>query len=97
VPLYTIVRDVSGWADSDIDAAGVRAVICSYSYSEMRWIRSYLDRERGELLCLYEARNVEELREHAARSRIPAGEIRLVEEITSEPFFAAAGPPPGNG
>lgn len=92
MPLYTITRDVDGLSDGDIHAAGVRAMICAFEYSGLKWIRSYLDRDRNEMLCLYVAENVEQLREHALRARIPAGEIREVEEIVPDPLLVAAGP-----
>ncbi len=92
MPLYTIVRDVAGLSDGEIDAAGVRAVICAFEYPGLRWIRSYLDRDKQELLCLYEAENTTHIREHAERARIPAGEIREVEEIVPHPYVEAPGP-----
>jgi hypothetical protein len=94
MPFYTIVRDFKGVADSDIDAAAVRAVICAHEYPGMRWVRSYLDRERGEMLCLYEAQNADHVREHAKRARIPAGEIREIEVVTPDRFIAAAASEP---
>jgi len=93
MPLYTIVRDVAGLSDGEIDAAGVRAVICAFEYPGLRWIRSYLDRDQQELLCLYQADTVAQIREHAERARIPAGEIREVEEIVPHPHIAAHGAP----
>lgn len=94
MPLYTIVRDLTGFSDGEIDAAAVRAVICAYEYPEMRWVRSYLDRARGEMLCLYSAASPEQLREHARRSRIPAGEIREVEEVVPAQFLPITPPSP---
>lgn len=90
MPLYTIVRDVTGLSDGEIDAAAIRAVICAFEYPGFRWIRSYLDRDKQELLCLYEAQDIAQIREHAERSRIPAGEIREVEQLLPDPYIEAA-------
>lgn len=91
MPLYTIVRDVAGLSDGEIDAAAIRAVICSFEYPGFHWIRSYLDRGKQELLCLYEAQDIAQIREHAARARIPAGEIHEVEQLLPDPYIEAAG------
>lgn len=87
MPMFAIRRNVVGLSDEEIDAAGYRAVVCAIEYDGLRWLRSIYDRERGQLLCLYEARSEAEIREHALRSRIPCDEVREVEEILPDPYL----------
>ncbi len=87
MPLYKIRRDVPGATRDEVDASGFRALICGYEYEGLRWIRSYWDAEAGELNCLYEAVDEEQLRDHARRSRIPCDDIREVVELMPH-FFA---------
>jgi hypothetical protein len=78
--LYAILRR-NGWqSHTDLAAATGRSTQVGdeeMSYS-VRWIRSYVLNEGSDklgMLCLYEARDEEAVREHAARAGMPVDEI----------------------
>lgn len=87
MPMYAILRNMAGLSDEELDAAGYRAVACALEYEGLRWHRSILDRQRGTMICLYEARSEDEIREHAMRARIPCDEVREVEEVLPDPYL----------
>jgi hypothetical protein len=78
--LYAIRRP-SGWrAPEELRAAAARSkqVGDEEMSADIRWIRSYVVRERdGGLgtICIYQASSAEKIREHAARADIPATDI----------------------
>ncbi len=88
MPLFTIRRDLGPATQEDFDAAVYRAIICAYEYSDLKWIRSFWNPERGEVRCYYEARDVAQLQEHAYRAAIPCDEVALVTEILPESYSA---------
>lgn len=90
MPLYKIRREVTGAGRDEIDASGFRAVICGYEYEGLRWIRSYWDEEAGQLHCLYEAVDEEQIRDHARRSRIPCDEVSEVVELLPHLYVGPA-------
>jgi len=90
MPLYMIRRDVPGATREDVDASGFRAVICGYEYEGLRWLRSYWDEEKGEIRCLYEAVDEEQVRDHARRARIPCDEVREVVELMPHLYVGPA-------
>jgi len=90
MPLFTIRRDVPDVTREDLDAAAFRALACAYEYPGLRWVRSYWDEDRGQLLCLYEARDAAQIEHHSRRSRIPCDEIRAVIEFGPESYVAVA-------
>jgi len=92
--LFAIRRDVPGATREDVDAAGFRAVACAYEYPGLRWVRSYWDEERGQLLCVYEARDAAQIENHSRRSRLACDEIRPVLELGPEAYVAPAGAVP---
>lgn len=94
MPLFSIRRDVPGATQEDLDASAYRALVCANAYKGMRWIRSYWDRENGQILCLYEARSREDLIQHSERSRIPCDEVREIMEILPGDYLGAT---PGAG
>jgi hypothetical protein len=57
--------------------------------ADIRWIRSYVVRERdGGLgtLCVYQASSPEKIREHAARADIPATDVlEVVDTVIVRP------------
>ena len=78
--LYAIRRP-SGWrTPEELQAAAARSkqVGDEEMPDDIRWIRSYVVRERdGGLgtICIYQASSPEKIREHAARADIPATDI----------------------
>src|SRR5215475_11640196 len=78
--LYAIRRP-SGWRTPEqLQAAAARSkqVGDEEMSSDIRWIRSYVVRERdGGLgtICIYQASSPEKIREHASRADIPATDI----------------------
>lgn len=77
--LYVIERTFAErLVDEDIDRAGIRAVNDDVA---VRWILSFLSADGKKTYCLYEAPNVEAIREAAARNGIPADEIVPVQQI----------------
>jgi hypothetical protein len=81
MPRYLIERDISGWTDEDLDAAGLRAKMCAPWFEHLNWIISYRDRARELLYCIYDAENEEQVRSHSKFSGIPLEAVRPVEEI----------------
>ena len=94
-----VIRRRSAWADAkQLEAAG--ATSARIGNDEMadrvRWIRSYVVNEPdGRLgsVCVYQARDVESLREHARRVGMPGDEIFPVSKtfiIREDPVEADA-------
>ena len=83
--LYAIMRR-RGWESrEEMDGAGERSNHAREVEMEgrLRWVRSYFFREQdGSLgtICIYEAENEDDVREHARRGRLPADEILPVFE-----------------
>jgi uncharacterized protein DUF4242 len=80
VNMYAIRRP-SGWrTPAQLQAAAARSkqVGDEDMPADIRWIRSYVVRERdGGLgtICIYQASSPEKIREHAVRADIPATDI----------------------
>ncbi|HMO53202.1 MAG TPA: DUF4242 domain-containing protein [Tepidiformaceae bacterium] len=89
MPLYQIKRDVGHLSQEDMDAAALRAIVCAPQFPGLRWIRSYWDRERGSVDCVYEATSPQQLQEHAATARIPCDDVRPVEELVPDSYTHA--------
>jgi hypothetical protein len=81
--LYAIRRR-SAWADpAELEkAAGTSARIGDEEMSDkVRWIRSYvISEDDGRLgtICIYEAADVESIREHARRVGMPGDEVDAI-------------------
>jgi hypothetical protein len=81
--LYAIRRR-SAWADpAELEkAAGISARIGDEEMSDkVRWIRSYVvseDDGRLGTICIYEAADVESIREHARRVGMPGDEVDAI-------------------
>ena len=96
--LYVIRRPSVGRTLEDLQAAAARSrqVGDEEMSADIRWIRSYVLREKdGGLgtLCIYLASSPEKIREHAARAAIPATEIFAVADtlvVRPDPVLAAA-------
>src|SRR5262245_22958846 len=76
-----VIRRVSAWANADeLKAVGAKsAKVGNKEMSDrVRWIRSYVIKEPdGRLgsVCIYQARDPQSIREHAARVGMPADQI----------------------
>jgi hypothetical protein len=87
VVLYRVERPLSGpVGEADIDAAAFRSAVCLRRMSGIRWVRSYLDRERWQMTCYYEAENADLIREHARQARIACASVTPVEEYLPEHY-----------
>jgi hypothetical protein len=78
MPLFHILRRIPEATPEDLDAAALRSIVCAYEFSGLRWLHSAWDRERGELLCCYEAADAHQIEEHARRASIPCDEVREI-------------------
>lgn len=94
-----VIRRPSAWADmAELEAAGAKSArIGDTEMSDrVRWIRSYVVNEadgRIGTVCIYEARDPESIREHAARVGMPAEDILSVAEtvvVRQDPVKGAA-------
>jgi hypothetical protein len=91
MPLYKIRRSLPGYTEDQLEAAALRAALCSHLFGDrVRWQRSFFDPARSEIHCIYEAEDPEELREHARLAHIPCDEITEVVEVLAEPFLVEA-------
>jgi len=79
--LWMIERDVEGWSDDDLEAAGLRAKMCLGWYPDVFWVRSFHNRERSLVTCIYRATSEAALREHAQAAALPLTGIWQIEEI----------------
>lgn len=76
-----IIRRQNAWlTETDLErAAGRSARVGDHEMPErVRWIRSYIVEERdGKLgsVCIYQAVDIEALREHAERSGMPCDQV----------------------
>ncbi len=82
--LYAIRRPFPNATETDLDAAGFRALACVPFYPGMRWIRTLWDPEREETLCIYEARSVDDIWRHSEQAGLPCSEVRRVHEKLPE-------------
>jgi len=77
--LYAIRRP-SAWADAqELEVVGAKSAQVGEEMPDaVRWIRSYIVAEPdGRLgsICIYQARDVEAVREHARRVGMPADDV----------------------
>ena len=79
--LWMIEREVTGWSDEDVEAAGIRAKLCVLWYPNMEWIRSFFDREGERTMCFYRAESEADIRSHALATGLPCGIVSPVEEV----------------
>jgi hypothetical protein len=76
-----VIRRPSAWASlEEVEAIGAKAAkIGNDQMSDrVRWIRSYVVKEpdgRFGSVCIYQARDVESIREHARRVGMPGDQI----------------------
>jgi hypothetical protein len=96
--LYVIRRPSVGGTLEELQAAAARSaqVGDEEMSADIRWIRSYVVREKDGGLgtfCIYLASSPEKIREHAARAAIPATEIFDVADtlvVRPDPVAVAA-------
>lgn len=86
MPMFAIERDLTGWTDEEIDASIRRAQMCAFFFSEFRWHRSFLDRERQQTTCYYEAKHEADIREHARLADLPCDAVQLVDQVVPDDF-----------
>ncbi|MCT7378688.1 DUF4242 domain-containing protein [Chelativorans sp. EGI FJ00035] len=95
--LYAIRRR-SAWANAEEleKAAGVSAKVGNEEMPDrVRWIRSYVVAEpdgRLGTICIYQARDIDSIREHARRVGMPGDEVEAIAKtvvVRSDPEEAA--------
>lgn len=87
--LVAIRRNVEGWTEDDLRSAALRAMMCSFEYPELTWVRTYWSEESGRTVCLFKTKDHEQAREHSRRSRIPCDEVLDAVEIRPEDLRSA--------
>jgi len=76
-----VIRRPSAWASlKEVEAIGAKAAKIGNDQmlDRVRWIRSYVVKEpdgRFGSVCIYQARDVESIREHARRVGMPGDQI----------------------
>ena len=79
MPMFVIERNFAEQIDdAELDRAGIKLVNDDVG---IRWLYSFLSADKKKTYCLYEAPNVEAIREAAVRLGIPADVIVAVEQI----------------
>jgi len=82
--LFVIERNFAEQLDAEtMDYAGIRLV---NDDAGVRWLYSFLSADKKKTYCLYEAPNIEDIREAARRAQIPADVIVEVSELRPESF-----------
>jgi len=93
------IRRSNAWASpAELEAAAARSTeLADAEFPEtIRWIRSYVVQEDDGTLgtvCVYEARDAETVREHAARVGMPADEVLAIADtviVRPDPVAASA-------
>jgi hypothetical protein len=94
--LYAIRRNRAWNSPEELEATAKRSTdVAESDFPEsIRWIRSYvLDEGSGQLgtVCIYEAADIESVREHAKRVDMPADEVLpVVDTVVVRPDPAPA-------
>jgi hypothetical protein len=96
---YVILRR-SGWSSrAELEqAAGVSAQVGQTMSDRIRWIRSYVTREANNRLgtvCIYQAKDPADIRDHASRANLPCDAIVPVGDtlvINSDPLMFSTEP-----
>jgi sporulation protein YlmC with PRC-barrel domain len=88
---YAIRRERAWESTADLDKTAERSkeVAASDFPDDIAWIRSYVIKEEGGTLgtiCIYQATDVEAVKEHAKRVDMPADEIlEIVDTVIVRP------------
>jgi hypothetical protein len=94
-----MIRRRSAWASPpELEATAARSTeVADAEFPEtIRWLRSYVVQEddgRLGTVCIYEARDSETVREHAARVGMPADEVLAIADtviVRSDPVAGSA-------
>jgi sporulation protein YlmC with PRC-barrel domain len=96
---YVIRREKAWQSPAELEATAERSkqVAESDFPDDIAWIRSYVIKEDGGTLgtvCIYQATDIESVREHAKRVDMPADEVLEVADtviVRPDPEPAAAG------
>ena len=84
MPLFVIERNFADQLEmSKDDADNVKAINDDVG---VRWLFSFLRADKKKTYCLYEAPDVDAIREAAARAGVPADVIVEVDELRPEQF-----------
>jgi hypothetical protein len=84
--LFLIRRDLGKAGQADLDAAAIRALSCVYNYEGLRWVTSYWNQSSGEIYCIYEAQDEQQIIDHSNQARIPYTEILPVQLVNPEEY-----------
>ena len=79
MPLFMVERQFSEAFDPSADDA--RLVQGYEAEREIRWLTSFLSADRKKTYCLYEAADLEVIRQHAVDLGLPADAIIEVDEL----------------
>jgi hypothetical protein len=94
-----VIRRPSAWANlGELEKAGAKSARIGNEEmpDRIRWIRSYVVHEadgRIGTVCIYQARDPESIKEHAARVGMPAAEILPIADtvvVRADPEKAVA-------
>ena len=85
--VFKIRRHLGMISRDELDAAAYSALVCSYQFDDLKWLRSYWEPNLGQITCIYEAHDADQLHEHSLQSRIPCDEVSEVTEVTPEPLI----------
>jgi hypothetical protein len=96
--LYAIRREKAWQSPAELEeTAGRSKQVADDDFpDDIRWIRSYVIKEDGGTLgtiCIYQASNIEAVKEHAKRVDMPADEVLEIADtvvIRPDPEEAAA-------
>lgn len=84
MPLYVIERQFAEQLDLDSETAKLVSEI--NDDVGVQWLFSFLSADKKKTYCLYEAPNVEAIREAARRAQLPADVVVEVTELRPEAF-----------
>jgi uncharacterized protein DUF4242 len=85
--VYMVERNLKGIAMNDLAAAQKAAISTAHAYADkgtpMRYIRSTFAPEDGRYMCLFEARNAEDVKRLNDEAKLPY--TRVVEALDLTP------------
>ena len=86
MPLYRVDRHLGQLSAAEIDAASYRSVACIPYFEGLRWLRSYYDATAGQMTCVYQAQQPDDIRKHADMAHIPCDAVTEVVEYLPDAF-----------
>ncbi len=85
---FAVERKLPGITSEALKGAGLRAKTCADDMvqegSDVRWLRSFFIPSQEQTFCVFEAPNVNVVRELNERAQIPFNSISEVHELTPE-------------